>query len=239
MPGEDLVQHSCTRKLATIVLATVNWFPIWHRFEITFSHQIFLTWLGTPQEYIVMEESSLQFNISKVQIKNIKLHIVTDIKVNFNSMLGFRISNLVGGKGTLTKQLKIFSIFSLHFRSRVTVSHTMLQDIQPCKRPQPALVQDQKAYGTRCSQAVPHPSTILARRCLTSVIRRERVCSSWYGRRRWTYEIARCNDTLWTLGNMAVPGHATSQARTAPGLLAWPASKGTDKKYQTTYSHWY
>ena len=42
-----------------------------------------------------------------------------------------------------------------------------------------------KAYGTRCSQAVPHPSTILARRCLTSVIRRERVCSSWYGRRRW------------------------------------------------------
>ena len=41
----------------------------------------------------------------------------------------------------------------------------------------------EKAYGTRCSQAVPHPSTILARRCLTSVIRRERVCSSWYGRR--------------------------------------------------------
>ena len=28
----------------------------------------------------------------------------------------------------------------------------------------------------------PHPSTIQARRCLTSVIRRERVCSSWYGR---------------------------------------------------------
>ena len=40
-----------------------------------------------------------------------------------------------------------------------------------------------KAYGTRCSQAVPHPSTILARRCLTSVIGRERVFSSWYGRR--------------------------------------------------------
>ena len=41
-----------------------------------------------------------------------------------------------------------------------------------------------EAYGTGCSQAVPHPSTIPARRCLTSVIRRERVCSSWYGRRR-------------------------------------------------------
>ena len=41
-----------------------------------------------------------------------------------------------------------------------------------------------KVYGTRSSQAVPHPSTILARRCLTSVIRRERVYSSWYGRRQ-------------------------------------------------------
>ena len=40
------------------------------------------------------------------------------------------------------------------------------------------------AYSTRCSQAVTHPSTIRARRCLTSVIRREPVCSTWYGRRR-------------------------------------------------------
>ena len=29
----------------------------------------------------------------------------------------------------------------------------------------------------------PNPSTIQARQCLTSVIRRERVCSSWYCRR--------------------------------------------------------
>ena len=43
----------------------------------------------------------------------------------------------------------------------------------------------EKAYGTWSSQTVPHSSTILARRCLTSVIRRERVCSSWYGSRRW------------------------------------------------------
>ena len=40
-----------------------------------------------------------------------------------------------------------------------------------------------KAYDTGSSQAVPHPSTIPARRCLTSVIGRERVFSSWYGRR--------------------------------------------------------
>ena len=32
---------------------------------------------------------------------------------------------------------------------------------------------------------VPNPSTILARRCLTSVIGRERVYPSWYGRRRF------------------------------------------------------
>ena len=38
------------------------------------------------------------------------------------------------------------------------------------------------------SQAVPYPSTIQARRRLTSVIRLERVFSSWYGRRhRFTF----------------------------------------------------
>ena len=37
-----------------------------------------------------------------LQIKNIKLHIVTDIKVNFNSMLGFRISIFGWGDGYLT-----------------------------------------------------------------------------------------------------------------------------------------
>ena len=44
---------------------------------------------------------------------------------------------------------------------------------------------EQNAYNTRDSQAVTHPSTNRARRCLTSVIRREPVCSTWYGRRRW------------------------------------------------------
>ena len=44
-----------------------------------------------------------------------------------------------------------------------------------------------KAYGTRYSQAVTHPSTNRARRCLTSVIRRERVLSTWYGRRQKTH----------------------------------------------------
>jgi hypothetical protein len=43
-----------------------------------------------------------------------------------------------------------------------------------------------KVYGTRYSQAVTHPSTNRARRCLTSVIGREPVLSTWYGRRRHT-----------------------------------------------------
>ncbi|GBP70578.1 hypothetical protein EVAR_54388_1 [Eumeta japonica] len=42
----------------------------------------------------------------------------------------------------------------------------------------------QKANITRCSQAVTHPSTDRARRCLTSVIGREPVDSAWYGRWR-------------------------------------------------------
>ena len=42
--------------------------------------------------------------------------------------------------------------------------------------------QKEKDNSTRCSQAVTHPSTNRAQRCLTSVIRRELVFSTWYGR---------------------------------------------------------
>ena len=41
------------------------------------------------------------------------------------------------------------------------------------------------AYDTWYSQAVPHPSTNQAQRCLTSQIGRDAVCSTWYGRRQF------------------------------------------------------
>ena len=45
----------------------------------------------------------------------------------------------------------------------------------------------EKGYNTWCSQAVSHPSTNQALRCLTSVIGREPVHSTWYGRSRLSY----------------------------------------------------
>ena len=141
-----------------------------------------------------------------------------------------------------------------------------------------------KVYDTRCSQAVPHPSTILARRCLTSVIGRERVCSSWYGRRQRACRILASHDSFFenfsthpaTFVNTplctrrACKGvqNITNIHRIVVGplgtclksflrkfifSLCWRHKRQnrdlsssqkstlnfTDKKYQTTYSHWY
>ena len=46
------------------------------------------------------------------------------------------------------------------------------------------------ANSTRGSQAVTHPSTNRARRCLTAVIGREPVLSTWYG--RWQVDQSSC-----------------------------------------------
>ena len=49
----------------------------------------------------------------------------------------------------------------------------------------------QKAYSTEYSQAVTHPSTNSALCCLTAVIGRELVLSTWYGRRCITNALIR------------------------------------------------
>ena len=46
-------------------------------------------------------------DIISAQIKNIKLHIVTDIEVGFNSLLGFRISLFGRGDGYFYIQNKL------------------------------------------------------------------------------------------------------------------------------------
>ena len=43
-------------------------------------------------------------------------------------------------------------------------------------------MEEKRDYNTWCSQVVSNPSTNQARRGLTSLIRREVVLSSWYGR---------------------------------------------------------
>ena len=48
----------------------------------------------------------------------------------------------------------------------------------------------EKDYDTWCSQVVSNPSTNQARRGLTSLIRREVVLSSWYGRNNFTISLS-------------------------------------------------
>ena len=53
------------------------------------------------------------------------------------------------------------------------------------------------ANSTQCSQAVTHPSTNQAQCCLTSVIGRELVRSTWYGRWQGLLENCRLKSEKW------------------------------------------
>ena len=61
----------------------------------------------TPQEHWFGDPGRATYTVTRLQIKNIKLHIVTDIKVNFNSMLGFRISVIWLGGRVINLQKKV------------------------------------------------------------------------------------------------------------------------------------
>ena len=121
---------------------------------------------GTPQVRPAALQASWPGLLRKVQIKNIKLHIVTDIKVNFNSMLGFRISNLVGGKGTLTKQLKNFSHFSAslpvpcHRVSHHAARYPALQKTPASSRAGPKSLRHQVFPGGPPSKYYPGPTML-------------------------------------------------------------------------------
>ena len=77
--------------------------------------------------------------------------------------------------------------------------------------------QNSKVYSTRYSEAVSHPSTNRARRCLTSGFGREPVYSTWYGRRHQrlrlqpTYSLAltmsECLLTFLSIVSISVQQH--------------------------------
>ena len=77
------------------------------------------------------------------------------------------------------------------------------------------------AYDTKYSQAVTHPSTNLAQCCLTSVIGRELVLSTWYGRRHWTMEnVAYMKCKIWKHGGENMLSQA---GRVKASKVAWPS----------------
>ena len=56
---------------------------------------------------------------SKLQIKNIKLHIVTDIKVTINSIFDFRISTFGWGAGHYNLLKKFRHLITMSFQAFV------------------------------------------------------------------------------------------------------------------------
>lgn len=91
--------------------------------------------------------------------------------------------------------------------------------------------QKAKAYSTRYSQAVSHPSTNQARPCLASEIRRDRARSGWYGRRRRRLPLGAsraCSTRPKPSGCRASPMHAPAclPACLLPAWLPPPSAAG-------------
>ena len=94
---------------------------------------------------------------------------------------------------------KLFRTWKLNFRVRMVpkiIADIILCPLWLCV---PVCGQNsvrkmsKNVYNTMYSQAVTHPSTNMAQCCLTSVIGRELVFSTWYGRRQ-IFTLTNCLD---------------------------------------------
>ena len=191
-------------------------------------HNLLLPFLCTPRAVAARGVMLSGATTESLQIKNIKLLIVTDIKVRIDSssLSGFRFGWGRARLFTKKSYTKNCTIMFCHVREKIVpdVGASFLQDVV-------VFVVVRKAYDTRCSQAVPHPSTILARRCLTAVIGREQVCSSWYGRRQSVDKF------FSTHSSSSFSPHTTSSSSERRDAPRCNHRIVTDKKYQTSNSH--
>ena len=83
----------------------------------------------------------------------------------------------------------------------ILLTTIVYQVLRPARHHLPVLIQEilakigkVLAYSTLDSQAVSDPSTKRAQRCLTWLIGREAVFSTWYGRKRNNLVMTRCSD---------------------------------------------
>ena len=97
--------------------------------------------------------------------------------------LNKKLSQLVGFEPTLPEG-NWFRVSRLNHSATTATTSDPLK-AKP-KKTNPKFYQCQKVYSIVYSQAVTHPSTNTTQCCLTSVIRRELVFSTWYGRRQVT-----------------------------------------------------
>lgn len=91
-----------------------------------------------------------------------------------------------------------------------------------------------KAGDTRYSQPVTHASTDRAQRCLTAVIGREPVLSTWYGRRQLHIH-SNCTSTLHTLTPNTQPITTTRQHTQSIFIHSITHSHYTNYRI---HSHW-
>ena len=89
---------------------------------------IFANACRKPQEWFSNNSAVSLCRFSKLQIKNIKLHIVTDIKVTINSIFDFRISAFGWGAGHYAILKKFWHLYAMTFQAFVMANYTVISD---------------------------------------------------------------------------------------------------------------